>query len=150
MEEIIHTFGIDWRLLIIQSLNFALLVFLLWVFLYKPVLRLIDARRAKIAEGVTAAEEAHAARESIEQSKDSILANATVKGEGLVREAREHALGEAKGIIEGAHVRSEGILSDAQLQAEELKRKAQEANQEEIARLAVLAAEKIITEKHAQ
>src|SRR5215471_16063676 len=38
----------DWSTLALQMVNFAILVWLLHRFLYQPVLRLVDARRAKI------------------------------------------------------------------------------------------------------
>jgi F-type H+-transporting ATPase subunit b len=45
MEEITKVFGIDWRLFIIQAINFGLVVFLLSKFLYKPILNVIEERR---------------------------------------------------------------------------------------------------------
>jgi hypothetical protein len=38
----------DWSTLALQTVNFAILVWLMHRFLYRPVLRLIDARRAEI------------------------------------------------------------------------------------------------------
>ena len=38
----------DWSTFALQTVNFAILAWLLHRFLYRPVLRLIDARRAEI------------------------------------------------------------------------------------------------------
>jgi len=38
----------DWSTFALQTANFAILVWLLHRFLYRPVLRLLDARRAEI------------------------------------------------------------------------------------------------------
>jgi len=38
----------DWSTFALQTVNFAILVWLLHRFLYRPVLRLLDARRAEI------------------------------------------------------------------------------------------------------
>jgi hypothetical protein len=38
----------DWSTLALQTVNFAVLVWLLHRFLYRPVLRMVDARRAEI------------------------------------------------------------------------------------------------------
>ncbi len=38
----------DWSTFALQTVNFAILVWLLHRFLYRPVLRLVDARRAEI------------------------------------------------------------------------------------------------------
>lgn len=56
---------IDWSTLALQLVNFVVLVWLLQRFLYRPVLRLIDARRAEIDQRYTAA--GRAADEAKEQ-----------------------------------------------------------------------------------
>jgi F-type H+-transporting ATPase subunit b len=50
----------SWSTFALQIINFAILVGLLNRFLYKPVLRMIDARRAEIAKHYTAAQGAEA------------------------------------------------------------------------------------------
>ena len=42
------TMHFDWSTLALQTVNFAILVWLLHRFLYRPVLRLLDARRTEI------------------------------------------------------------------------------------------------------
>lgn len=48
----------DWSTLALQTVNFAILVWLLNRFLYKPVLRVMDARRAEIDRQYAAAQDA--------------------------------------------------------------------------------------------
>jgi len=42
--------GLDIRLLVAQLINFGLLIFLLNKFLYKPLIKMLDDRKKKIAE----------------------------------------------------------------------------------------------------
>ena len=42
------TMQFDWWTLALQTVNFAVLVWLLHRFLYKPVLRMVDARRTDV------------------------------------------------------------------------------------------------------
>jgi F-type H+-transporting ATPase subunit b len=58
MQQLISQLGIDWHLLISQAVNFALLLAALWVFAYKPLLKILHDRRARIEEGLTKADEA--------------------------------------------------------------------------------------------
>ncbi len=51
---------IDWHTVLLQAVNFAILVWLLQHFLYRPVLRMVDARRARIDEQYGAARKAEA------------------------------------------------------------------------------------------
>jgi len=58
MQILFSQLGIDWQLLISQAVNFALLLIVLRVFAYKPLMKLLHDRRARIEEGLTKADEA--------------------------------------------------------------------------------------------
>ena len=49
MEKVLDVFGIDWKLLLINAVNFGLLLATLSYFFYKPMMRMLDLRRDKIA-----------------------------------------------------------------------------------------------------
>ena len=69
----------DWWTLALQTVNFAVLVWLLHRFLYKPVLRLVDARRAEVQQqydAANAAEEAAAAHRAAAESEQANIAAA--------------------------------------------------------------------------
>ena len=58
MNEFFNQFGIDWKLFLSQLVNFALILIILRLFVYKPVLKIIKERNKKIKEGLDKAEEA--------------------------------------------------------------------------------------------
>jgi F-type H+-transporting ATPase subunit b len=69
----------DWWTLALQTVNFAVLVWLLHRFLYKPVLRLVDARRAEVQQqydAAKAAEEKAEAHRAAAQSEEASIAAA--------------------------------------------------------------------------
>lgn len=148
MSELFAAFGLDIRLLLIQALNFAILLFVLWKFLYTPVLKMIDERRAKIAEGVQKAEAADRKLADADTEGKGIVANASKDAEVLVASARNRADEQASEIMKRSQERADQLLIDAQARAEEAKRQALTAGEKEIARAAMLAAEKILKEKH--
>ncbi|MBI3685123.1 hypothetical protein HY250_01845 [Candidatus Azambacteria bacterium] len=43
--ELFQKFGIDWRLLVMQIINFAILLFILKRYLYKPVMDMLERMR---------------------------------------------------------------------------------------------------------
>jgi len=59
MNAFIEQFGIDWKLLLSQLVNFFLVLIVLRLFVYKPVLKIIKDRNKKIKEGLDKAEEAN-------------------------------------------------------------------------------------------
>lgn len=148
MSELFSAFGLDVRLLIIQALNFAILLAVLWKFLYKPVLKMIDDRREKVAEGVQKAEAADRRLSDADSEGKGIVAAAGKEAEGLVAAGRARADKEASEIAKQAQERADQLLADANARADEAKRQALLAGEKEIARAAMLAAEKILKEKH--
>ena len=149
MDALFAAFGINWKLLLIQVVNFGLLLSLLSYFLYKPVLRIIDERRRSIEEGVRKAQAADAELADAKKEREDIVATAAKEAESLVASARTRADEKAGEIVRTAESRADSVMKDAEARAEEAKRQAIKASEKEIARAAVLAAEKILREKSA-
>lgn len=63
--EILTSLGVDWKLLIAQMVNFAILFYALHRLLYKPVTKALEARTAKIEKGL---EDAKTAQERLQLS----------------------------------------------------------------------------------
>lgn len=148
MSELLATFGVNWKLLLIQAVNFGLLLAILSYFLYKPVLKIIDERREKIAEGVRTAEAASRRLEEAKSEGEGIVGSAAREAEGIVAAARSRAEERAEGIVKSAESLAAATLKDAAAHAEEAKRQALKDSEREIARAAMLAAEKILLARH--
>jgi len=86
---------LDWWTFALQTVNFAILVWLLHRFLYKPVLRMIDARRAEVQHQYDEArltEEAAKARlAELEGQRAAIAAERRAALEAAAKEARQLA-----------------------------------------------------------
>lgn len=102
---------IDWTTLALQLINFAILVWLLQRFLYRPVLEVIDARRQagdrRYAEAQHMAETAKRQLEDIETQRAGVaadraaaLADAREQGRQLVEARRAQAEREAKTLLD--------------------------------------------------
>lgn len=148
MSQILDIFGIDWRLLIIQSFNFGVLLVLLWYFLYRPVVGMIEKRRQEIEKGVRAAEAAREEKDKIESEREELIQEAVGESRIIVEEAKKRAGEQEAQLVRTAQERSERILEEAHDKAEEDKRRILESGKEEIARMIVLGAEKILRSKH--
>lgn len=147
MGEIITAFGIDWKLLVIQIFNFAILVAVLSYFLYRPVLKILSDRQKKIEQGVADAEQAAESRAQAETEKGKVLEAAHGEAKEVVARAEVHAKEKADTVIADASMRSERILESAAQRAEEVHAQAIEESEADIAKMAVLAAEKVMREK---
>ena len=147
MQELFLTFGVNWKLLLIQAVNFGVLLAALSYFLYAPLMKIIDERRAKIAEGVRAAEAASQRLSDAKQEADGIVGDAARQAEGLVATARTRADERGAEILKTAESRADSVIKDAAARAEEAKRQAIASSEKEIAKAAMLAAEIILKQK---
>lgn len=141
-----ESIGINLQLLVAFLINFLLLFGLLSAVLYKPVLKMLDERQAKIKESLEQAEkireqtsrseeQVKAAIESARREGQSIIAQASQIAEKLKEEAKDGARKEAEIIITKAkgEIKLERDKSIAELRAE-------------FSNLTILAAEKVIKE----
>jgi F-type H+-transporting ATPase subunit b len=100
----------DWWTLALQTVNFAVLVWLLHRFLYKPVLRIIATRQAEVerqyaearkaeAEAKASRVEAEAARAGIAAERDAALKAATARADERARARSAQAEQEADALL---------------------------------------------------
>jgi F-type H+-transporting ATPase subunit b len=103
----------DWWTLALQTINFGILVWLLQLFLYKPVFRMIDKRRADIEKQYAKASAAEtkardrlatveAERGAIGAERDAALRAAAAEAEELALARHARAEEEAAALLEGA------------------------------------------------
>lgn len=147
MGPLLSAFGIEGHLLIAQLVNFAILFVALMYLLYKPVMKILDERRSVIAKGVEDAQEASAALAGATEKATMIERTAEMSAEDIVARARDEAAAERDRLVKEAHDRAESIAKDATARAEEAQARALRESEKEIARLAILAAEKAMRQK---
>lgn len=147
MDQIIHTFGIDWRLIAIQVFNFGLLLALLSYFLYTPLLKLIDDRKKIIAKGLEDAKHASLSLENAGKEKQEILSHAVVEASAIVKRGEDAASREASDIVREAEEQSIRIISEGEKKAIALAESIKKKSEAEVAKIALLAAEKILKER---
>jgi F-type H+-transporting ATPase subunit b len=147
MEEIIKAFGIDGRLIVIQIVNFAILMSVLGYFLYNPILRLLAEREEKIKKGIEDAEAAAKAKAEADVEKAAVLTAAHGEASEINTRAKAAADAKASVIVNEAEEKANAIVRSAELRAEEAAAKIQKDAEGEIAKTAILAVEKMLRER---
>lgn len=117
-------FGLNAPHFIAQCVSFAIVAFLLHRFAYKPVLTMLEDRKARIAEGLANAEKIKQELATTEAARQQVLAEANAKANKLIEEARVAA---AK-VLE---VESQKAIATAN----QIIVKAREANEADLARM---------------
>jgi F-type H+-transporting ATPase subunit b len=87
-ESIATTFGVDWPHLLAQIVSFSIVCAVLWALAYKPILKMLAARREQIATGLANAEKIKAELARIEVERRAVLAKADGEGRQLIEDAR--------------------------------------------------------------
>jgi len=89
--EIARTFGVDWPHLVAQIISFCIVCILLQRFAYKPVLKMLEERRLKIAQGQAHAEQIKAELARTEEQRRGVLEQANTQASKLIDEGRAAA-----------------------------------------------------------
>ncbi|MDR1413820.1 MAG: F0F1 ATP synthase subunit B [Puniceicoccales bacterium] len=108
-------FGVDWHLLLIQSLNFVLVAFLLYRFGFRSVIKTMDERREKIETGLKYADDMSRAKVAFENSRVAREESARKEAESIVKSARDGA----KSILEQSKAESQQLSNRMLRNAEE-------------------------------
>ena len=83
--------GIQWKILLAQTISFSIVFVVLWRFAYRPIFAMLEARRQKIAEAMSDAEKIKAELAHTEAERKRILAQAGDQANGLIEQARTAA-----------------------------------------------------------
>ncbi len=141
-----ESIGINWQLLVAFLINFLVLFGLLTAILYKPVLKMLDERSAKIKESLEQAEKIKEQANRSEEQIKAAIETARKEGQAIIAQAsqiaekiKEDAKGEAR-------KEADVIIAKARDEIKLERDKSIGELRSEFANLTVLAAEKIIKE----
>lgn len=142
--ELLTNLGIDWRLLIAQLINFTVLLAVLYKFLYKPVLKLLHDRSARIEEGLKNAEAVE--RKLIEAGSQYEKKVLEARGEAqkIVETARKEAEKVRAELTASAHKEAEKIVASGRAYLSAEKEKIMHEAEHELADLVAQATEHVL------
>ena len=98
--DITKQFGIEPILLLAQIVNFLIILFVLKKFFYKPIIKMLDDRRQRIAESLKNADTIEQKLQQTEEKSAQILKTAQEQGEKFIAGAQS----QANKIIEAAQL----------------------------------------------
>ena len=130
--------------LIIYVVNFGILLALLYLFAYKPILRMMDQRSERIRESLEAADRAREESARSQEQTQERLDEARREGQRLIDQAREMAERYRDEERARATQEAEALIARAR---DEIQRERDTAVQEirsHFAQLAITAAERVI------
>jgi F-type H+-transporting ATPase subunit b len=126
VNTFVEQFGINWKLLAAQAVNFFVLFWILKRFVYGPVLGMIEKRRKEIKEGLAAAEASQKRLAEADAEKQTILTHANQESLGIVSQSEAKAKEREKEILMETQKRAEMVILEAKQKIREEKLKTEE------------------------
>lgn len=131
--------GILWTVL-----NLLILFILLRIFLFKPVLNMMDKRKKMVEDSLADAAKKQEEAEKLKAQYENALSSAKKEAGEIVATAQKEANDEHEKIVADARKEAQQMLSQASQTIEQEKKKSLEDAQSEIADIAMSAAEKLV------
>lgn len=145
--EIFAKLGIDWKLLIAQAINFAVLFWVLRRYAYRPMLDFLEKRTERIEKGLQDAESAQEKLKEIEAKEKEVLSTARTEARSIISLAEESAKKRDAERMAETEAKAKRFLEEAETKIREEKEKVMASAKAEISELVVLSVEKILREK---
>jgi F-type H+-transporting ATPase subunit b len=144
MSDLLHNFGIDWKLLLAQAVNFFILLYILKRYAYAPVVKMLDERQRKIKKGLHDSAEAEKRLKDASEKGRDIVKAAEAKALDEIGRAEETAREREAELIEAAHRKADSVLQSARKAAEGERERASEEMEGAAKDLVLLATAKVL------
>lgn len=138
-----ENFGVNWMMLLSDSLSVLLVAWLLNKFAYKPVLSVLERRRQTIAEGLENAAKIKKRLAEAEAKYQETLAKANVEAQRMIEEARTSSNALAEKRAQAAISEAEQIIAKARQNTEVEREKMLTELKREVSRLVVDTTSKV-------
>lgn len=145
--ELFNALGINVKILIAQFVNFAILIFVLWKFVYTPILKFLDERRKKIEDGVKNSELAVTKLAEIAEKEKEVIIEAKKEALNILNEAKDNAEKRGNELIKKAQEEAANVIVKEREKFNQEKIEAFKEMKNSLSELVVLAVEKVINEK---
>ena len=146
-KDLFAVLGINWKLLVLQTLAFLILVWLLKKFVYPPLLRSLDERQKTIEESVQAAKKAEEGAAKAQEDIEKRLNDARKEAGEILTTAKAEAAAQIEAAEAKAKVRAERMTAQAHEQLQQDIEAARKALRKDTIELVALATEKVVRSK---
>lgn len=145
--EILNLFGVDWKLLIAQLVNFAVVFAVLWFFAIKPLVKLTKSRNAEIAKGLSDAQESAKRLDEVEKEVAELISKSKNQADDILEEAKRRSEELRKSHVEKTKQEVASLINKAKEQINFEKENMVTEVRQDLAEIVVSALHKILGDK---
>lgn len=144
--EILNLFGVDWKLMLAQLVNFGIVILVLWFFAIKPLKAAMAQRSEEIAKGLADAKMAAQKLDDSENQAKLRLQEAKQSAAEIINQAKKNAEEARVLSLEKTKQDIEGIIAKAKSQISAEKENMAQEVKKEVADLVIASVKKILME----
>ena len=143
--EILTSLGIDPAVILAQAVNFFALLAILSFFIYKPILKLLDERKERIAKAEEHAQLVEDKLARAEELTHKELKKAQHKAQEIIAASKEAANQQGEELIKNAKEKVGKIVEEGRAVIMKEKDAAAKQIQTEVGEIIILATEKLLS-----
>ena len=144
MDSLISTFHLDWKLMLAQVVNFAIVFAVLYIFALKPLKKLMDERSKTIQGGLDNAEKQKELLAVSKSEYDAVLAKAKKEANDMLQVVRKEGEELRSEMLEKSKSESDKVLSAGIAKFEEEKKRMLTEAKNEIVSIVMSATESVL------
>ncbi|QQS23405.1 F0F1 ATP synthase subunit B [bacterium] len=144
---VVGLFGLNWKLFIAQLINFAIVLFVLWRFVFKPVTSNMQERAKKIEDSLVNADRITKEKEEFEAWKNAEMSKARNEATAIISGAKDTAEKVKQETVEATKKEQQAVLDKAKQDLDNAQRQAVNAAKASIAEMVISSTEKLLKSK---
>jgi len=138
--------GINIGYVFMQIILFTILFLVLRGYLYNPIIRVLEERKARIAKGLEDARQAAIARDNADAEAKKVMDDARAEAAKIRQDAATQAEEQAKSILAQANEEAKTVVAGASEEAEAERNRILSDLRGQVASIAIAAANKLVGE----
>jgi F-type H+-transporting ATPase subunit b len=144
---VIDSLGLNWKLFIAQLINFSVILFVLWKWVFTPVAKKLTERTEKIEKSLFDADQIAKEKQEFETWKNAEISKTRAEAMGIITQGQSEAVKVKDDILSQAKTEQQKLVEQAKNQILAEKSKSLSEAKTELADLITSATEKILREK---
>ena len=147
MDSLIETFHIDIKILIAQTINFAIVISVLYFFALKPLIKVMKDRTAKIEKSLEDAKKIDEKLDITEAEYKKTIANAKKEANAILEKTQEEVEARRTVMLNRAKEEIGQVISEEKVKIQQEKAKMLKEVKTELADLVIATTAKVLDKK---
>lgn len=144
MAELVSKLGIDWKLLLANTLTFFLVLWILRKFAFRPIMDVLDRRQKAIGDGLAAAKQSTVELAALQQDKQQVLQAAKTEALAIVTEAKRQGEDMKRKLVSEAEAESAATIAKTKVALDHERQEMVKKAKAELADVVVAATNKVL------